>query len=50
MADLKKCEHKSCSCIAPAGKSYCSQICEDSKDLTTLKCDCEHSGCKGHGL
>ncbi len=50
MSELKKCAHESCSCIAPAGEKYCSRLCEDSKGITTLKCECEHSGCRGHNL
>jgi hypothetical protein len=47
MADLKKCAHASCSCIAPEGKTYCCTFCEDSKDVTTLGCECEHPACSG---
>jgi hypothetical protein len=50
MDEFKKCEHKLCSCIPPKGEKYCSTICEDSKDMTTLKCECEHTGCRGHSL
>ena len=42
--DAKKCAHPSCTCTVTEGK-YCSQICEDSKDVTDLKCDCHHPGC-----
>lgn len=47
MAESKKCAHMACSCMVPAGKKYCSQMCEDSKGLTTLKCGCQHPGCTG---
>jgi hypothetical protein len=47
MAESKKCAHKSCSCMVPDGKKYCSQICEDGKNLTSIKCDCKHPGCSG---
>jgi len=45
MTDSKKCAHAGCSCMAPEGKKFCSQMCEDSKGTTTLKCHCGHSGC-----
>jgi hypothetical protein len=50
MAETKKCAHGSCSCTVTDGKKYCSQICEDSKGVTELKCDCKHSGCTGNVL
>ena len=48
--EAKKCAHGSCRCIARSGSSYCSPFCEDSKDLTTLECDCGHPGCAGQKL
>ena len=50
MADQKKCAHATCSCMAERDSEYCSQFCEDSKDLTTLQCDCGHAGCERRGL
>ena len=51
MADEpKKCAHATCTCIAPAGKKYCSTFCEDSAGTTTLQCDCGHPGCEAHAL
>ncbi len=47
MSDAKKCAHTSCTCMVADGKKYCSQMCEDSKSLTELKCDCKHAGCAG---
>ena len=41
----EKCAHKICTCLAKNGSKYCSQQCEDSKDLTTLQCDCGHPHC-----
>lgn len=41
----KKCAHASCSCTVPAGQKFCCQMCEDSKDVTDLSCDCKHPGC-----
>jgi hypothetical protein len=45
--EKKKCAHDTCSCMAAPGSKYCSTICEDSKALTTLKCDCGHADCAG---
>lgn len=50
MADTKKCAHDRCSCTAAEGSKYCSPICEDSKDTTTMGCDCPHPGCSGHKI
>jgi hypothetical protein len=50
MSEAKKCAHVSCSCICSDGKKFCSQLCEDSKGVTDLKCDCKHPGCEAHGL
>jgi hypothetical protein len=47
MSEPKKCAHSICSCVCSDGKKYCSQMCEDSKGMTTLKCDCKHPGCTG---
>jgi hypothetical protein len=45
MPESKKCAHTACTCTVPEGKKYCSQICEDSKQFTSIKCDCKHPGC-----
>jgi hypothetical protein len=50
MADHKMCAHTGCKCLAAEGSSYCSTYCEDSKDLTTLECDCNHPMCEGQKL
>jgi len=47
MSESKKCAHAACSCMVSDGKKYCSQMCEDSKKITTLKCNCKHEGCSG---
>jgi hypothetical protein len=47
MSESKKCAHTACSCTVPDGKKYCSQMCEDSKSVTSLKCDCKHPACSG---
>jgi hypothetical protein len=46
----KKCAHETCQCLAPEGEKYCSTFCKDSEGLTTLQCDCGHSGCEAKGL
>ena len=40
-----KCARMACNCMAPAGKKYCSQHCEDAKKMMTLACHCGHYGC-----
>ena len=50
MADPKKCAHATCTCMARPDSDFCSEFCEDSKDLTTLDCDCGHPGCSGQKL
>jgi len=51
MAEAKKCAHPSCECMVnpggPHGK-YCSNYCEQSRDKTDLRCDCNHPACRGH--
>jgi metallothionein len=47
MTGTKKCAHPACSCIAPDKQKYCSQICQDSKNVTALACHCDHPGCRG---
>ena len=48
-SDAKKCGHELCSCMV-TGKKYCSQSCEDNVGVTTLACDCSHTGCTGHAV
>ncbi len=48
MAEQKKCAHEGCSCMAAEESKYCSQYCEDTKDVTVLSCDCKHPGCEGN--
>ncbi|WP_162537925.1 hypothetical protein [Granulicella sp. WH15] len=42
---VKKCAHPLCSCMAAPGSNYCSNVCADSKGMTSLACDCKHPGC-----
>ncbi len=46
----KKCAHETCTCMAADGSQYCSTFCQDSKGITTLDCDCGHSGCVAQKL
>jgi len=46
MSEAKKCAHAACACLCSDGKKYCSQICEDSHEMTELKCDCKHPECQ----
>jgi hypothetical protein len=49
MADetnAKKCAHPSCSCTVSSDDKYCSEYCEDAKDLTEIGCGCEHPACR----
>jgi hypothetical protein len=50
MAETKKCAHEFCKCMAAPDSDYCSTFCQDSKDLTTLTCDCGHPGCEAAKL
>ncbi len=50
MDEANKCKHESCSCTVEKGKNYCSQICEDSKNVTEIACECGHAGCAGEAL
>jgi hypothetical protein len=50
MAESNKCAHTACQCLAAPGSKYCSTFCEDSKDLTTLVCDCGHPACEADKL
>ncbi len=43
--ETQKCAHASCTCTVADGAKYCCQLCEDSKDVTELSCDCKHAGC-----
>lgn len=50
MSEKKKCAHEACTCIPPDGKKFCSQVCEDSKKVTHLTCQCGHAGCGSSSL
>ncbi len=49
MAEPVPCAHPSCSCtVAPGGEygKYCSEHCKKSRDMTELRCGCNHPGCR----
>jgi len=50
MSDTKKCAHPICSCHVSGDAKFCSQLCEDSVGIQSLKCDCKHPGCSGEAL
>jgi hypothetical protein len=46
--ETKKCGHASCGCMV-TGKKFCCQMCEDSRKVTDLHCDCRHDECTKAG-
>jgi hypothetical protein len=50
MSDVKKCAHPACSCVPAENHTYCSQVCQDAKNVTELVCQCDHPGCRGEAL
>jgi hypothetical protein len=49
-SESKKCAHPACSCHVHEGKKFCSETCEDAKNVTELTCQCDHPGCRGEAL
>jgi hypothetical protein len=49
MADATKCAHPACECLVekggPFGK-YCSEHCKEAKQITELRCTCQHAPCR----
>lgn len=46
----QKCAHPACSCLVNKdGKfgAYCSEHCQEAKNMVELRCDCKHVGCSG---
>ena len=44
-----KCAHPACSCMVTSGGAYgkyCSEHCKEAKNITVLRCDCMHPGCR----
>jgi len=39
------CAHPACTCVPAVGERYCSTTCKDAKDMTELKCGCNHPEC-----
>lgn len=49
MPQPQQCAHPGCSCIVvPNGEfgKYCSEHCKEAKDLTELRCGCNHPACR----
>jgi len=40
----KKCAHPRCTCVAEAGKEFCSDECRSAR--TGDGCGCNHPGCR----
>jgi hypothetical protein len=48
-SEVNKCAHPACNCRVSSNSefgNYCSQHCEQAKDIVELKCDCGHPACK----
>jgi len=50
MTSQSKCANPACSCIPEGGKKYCSEMCADSKGVTEITCQCQHSACQSAAL
>lgn len=46
MAEIQKCAHPACNCMAAKDSKYCSEYCHDAKDTLELACSCGHPGCE----
>jgi hypothetical protein len=48
MSEMNKCAHPACKCIVSNdgqfGK-YCSEHCQEAKDMAEIRCECGHAGC-----
>jgi hypothetical protein len=45
-ANVQKCAHPVCSCMATSGK-YCSIACETMEQMPDIDCHCGHAVCNG---
>lgn len=48
MADAVKCAHPACTCEVQkdgAFGRYCSEHCREARQMTQLRCGCQHPGC-----
>jgi hypothetical protein len=45
MADVTKCAHPACNCMAEEDSKYCSTYCHDAGKSLELACNCGHPGC-----
>jgi len=49
MTDTQKCAHEACVCtVTKNGEfgKYCSEHCRESAKMTSLRCGCQHPGCR----
>jgi hypothetical protein len=49
MADIKKCAHPPCQCTIGKNSQYgdyCSQACQNAKDTSEIRCNCQHPECR----
>jgi hypothetical protein len=48
MASPQKCANPVCKCMVVgegAFGKYCSEHCEQAKDVSEIRCDCKHPAC-----
>jgi hypothetical protein len=48
MADTHTCAHPACKCIVTKDSAYgkyCSEHCQEAKDVSEIRCDCKHPPC-----
>jgi hypothetical protein len=49
MSESSKCAHPACSCVVQKDSKhgkYCSEHCKEAADMTVLRCECQHPGCR----
>ena len=49
MSDVEKCAHPMCKCtVSTEGRygKFCSEHCQEAKQITEVKCDCKHPSCQ----
>jgi len=52
MANAAKCAHPSREClVTPKGSygKYCSESCKEARQITELRCNCQHAECREPG-
>jgi len=48
MTTTNKCAHPACKCTVTSGGAYgkyCSEHCQEAKDVSEIHCDCKHPDC-----